>query len=126
MIPLYDEKSPATKPAYLTISLIVMNVLIFLATYYSGQFEKIVYAYGATPEKILEGKQLIGVIGHLFLHGGWAHLIGNMWFLWIFGDNIEYNFGRIRYLIFYFLKTMNRYNNTKIIKSESHISCCCC
>ena len=39
----------------------------------------------------------------MFLHGGWGHLIGNMWFLWVFGDNVEEAMGSIRYLIFYFL-----------------------
>ncbi len=39
----------------------------------------------------------------MFLHGGWMHLIGNMWFLWVFGDNVEETMGSIRYLLFYFL-----------------------
>ena len=39
----------------------------------------------------------------MFLHGGWLHLIGNMWYLWIFGDNIEDRLGRLRFLLFYFL-----------------------
>ena len=39
----------------------------------------------------------------MFLHGGWLHLLGNMWFLWIFGDNVEETLGRLRYVLFYFL-----------------------
>ena len=44
----------------------------------------------------------------MFLHGGWMHLIGNMWFLWLFGDNVEEALGRFRYLIFYFVAGTHR------------------
>ena len=103
MLPLYDEKSPATSPAYVTIGLIVINVLIFLATIFSGEYEEVIFAYGAVPGSILEGEQLLGLVFHMFLHGGLFHLIGNMWFLWLFGDNVEYNFGKLRFLLFFFL-----------------------
>jgi membrane associated rhomboid family serine protease len=55
------------------------------------------------PENILQGIELQTIFTSMFLHGGWAHLIGNMWFLWIFGDNLEARMGRIRFLIFYLL-----------------------
>src|SRR5262245_27586225 len=49
------------------------------------------------------GRQISHVFTSMFLHGSWMHLIGNMWFLWVFGDNIEDSMGRVRYAIFYLL-----------------------
>jgi membrane associated rhomboid family serine protease len=49
------------------------------------------------------GRQVLNVFSSMFLHGGWMHLLGNMWFLWLFGNNIEDSMGRVRYLVFYLL-----------------------
>src|SRR6185436_2592943 len=49
------------------------------------------------------GRQVLNVLSSMFLHGGWMHLLGNMWFLWLFGNNIEDSMGRARYLAFYLL-----------------------
>ena len=49
------------------------------------------------------GRQLSHVLTHMFLHGSWMHLLGNMWFLWLFGNNVEDSMGRLRFLLFYLL-----------------------
>ena len=59
--------------------------------------------YAAVPYRILAGETLHTLFTSMFLHGGWSHLIGNMLFLWIFGDNIEIAIGNFRFLIFYLL-----------------------
>jgi len=59
--------------------------------------------YGAIPARILKGEGILTLITSMFLHAGFLHLIGNMWFLWIFGDNVEYALGKMKFLFFYFL-----------------------
>lgn len=103
MFPLYDESVPSRKLPFLTISLIVINIFIFLFIYFSPDFEKIVFEYGTIPSRILKGETFSTLITSMFLHGGFLHLIGNMWFLWLFGDNIEHNLGKIKFAIFFFL-----------------------
>lgn len=103
MFPLYDESVPSRKLPFLTILLISLNVFIFLFTYFSPNFEKIVFEYGIVPSRILKGENLSILITSMFLHGGFLHLIGNMWFLWLFGDNIEHDLGKIKFIIFYLL-----------------------
>jgi membrane associated rhomboid family serine protease len=100
MIPLRDVIPSRTKPV-ITISLIVINVLIFLfqvSLSERGQ-EAFVYAFGLVPAYF----SFATVFTSMFVHGGFAHLIGNMLFLWIFGDNVEDRLGHGRYLMFYFL-----------------------
>jgi len=103
MFPLYDESFPSRKLPYITILLIFLNVFIFLITYLTPNFDKIVLEYGAIPARILKGEGTFTLITAMFLHAGFLHLIGNMWFLWIFGDNVEYALGKIKFLLFYFL-----------------------
>ena len=103
MFPLYDESFPSRKLPYITIFLILLNVFIFIFTYLSPNFEEMVFEYGAVPKRILEGEGVLTLISSMFLHGGFLHLIGNMWFLWLFGDNVEQNLGKIKFLIFYLL-----------------------
>ena len=100
MIPLRDVIPSRTKPV-ITISLIVINVLIFLfqASLSDGAQEAFVYAFGLVPAYF----SFATVFTSMFVHGGFAHLIGNMLFLWIFGDNVEDRLGHGRYLTFYFL-----------------------
>lgn len=100
MFPLKDENPTRTKPV-LTLILIALNVSIFIYSYFSGLFDQIVNSYGMRPAEVLSGKQLHTLFTSMFLHGGFLHLIGNMWYLWIFGDNIEDICGRRRFLLFY-------------------------
>jgi hypothetical protein len=103
MFPLYDESRPSRKLPYITIFLIFLNVFIFLITYLTPNFDKIVLEYGAIPARILKEEGTFTLITAMFLHAGFLHLIGNMWFLWLFGDNVEYALGKIKFLLFYFL-----------------------
>ena len=114
MIPLHDDNPARTKPV-LTVSLIAANVLAFAYQLSLGPNagQAFVYQFGAIPAVILGTRALpeqlaaippaLSLFTSMFLHGGFMHLIGNMLYLWIFGNNIEDAMGRVRFLIFYFL-----------------------
>jgi rhomboid family protein len=112
LIPIRDH-NPRERFPVVTVSLIVLNALVFFfqRSLTAGQEELLVRVAGAIPSEIAHWRDfpprnlfpLPGSIWtSMFLHGGWMHLIGNMWFLWLFGDNVEESLGRVRYLIFYF------------------------
>src|SRR5690349_415722 len=97
MIPLRDE-NPAGLTPTVTRALIIANVLAFVVELSSGPRLASMFApYGLVPARVTasfsgEGSPLaacLTVFSSMFLHGGWVHLIGNMWYLWIFGDNVE-------------------------------------
>jgi membrane associated rhomboid family serine protease len=108
--PIRDNNPTFRKPI-LTVALMVANVLVFLYSKSLGfrGFEHFVYTYGYTPNFFLNLNQEFVVptwmyltpLTSMFMHGGWMHLIGNMLFLWIFGNNIEDYFGPVRFLLFY-------------------------
>ncbi len=109
MIPLRDE-NPAQRTAIVTRVLIVLNVLGFLQQMFQGDgIRDFLFAWGFIPERLTAA--LVGagdpsavglsLVSSMFLHGGWLHLLGNMWYLWIFGDNIEDRLGHLRFLVFY-------------------------
>jgi membrane associated rhomboid family serine protease len=100
MIPLRDTQPSSGFPA-VTIALIVMNVAVFLheISLSSWELNHFIAAYGVVPARF----QYKDLLTSMFLHGGWLHLIGNCWFLWIFGDNIEDVVGHARFLMFYLL-----------------------
>ncbi len=104
MIPIADENPTALKPV-VNVTLIVLNLTVFFYSVLLGPdgFAELVYSYGTVPAFILSGKRLYTLITSMFLHGGWAHIIGNMVYLWIFGDNIEDACGHVKYLLFYIL-----------------------
>jgi len=101
MFPLYDESHVRRKTPIITIGLIFLNTLIFFFTLFN--LESMVGEFGMLPQNILQGKRLETIFTSMFLHGGFLHLIGNMWFLWIFGDNLETRMGKIRFFLFYIL-----------------------
>ncbi|MDX1664012.1 MAG: rhomboid family intramembrane serine protease [Candidatus Promineifilaceae bacterium] len=104
MFPVSDTEVRGAGPGIVTIALIVINVLVFLLQLtVGGGLEQLFQTYGVVPAEILEGDQLYTLLTSMFLHGGWLHLIGNMLFLWVFGDNVEAAMGHIPYLIFYLL-----------------------
>lgn len=103
MLPLRDENLSNKKFHVVTTSILCLNVFLFVLTYYSEDFIGIIYQYGAVPTYIEEGKNLLSIISANFLHASWLHLIGNMWFFWIFADNLEENMGKIKFIFFYFL-----------------------
>jgi membrane associated rhomboid family serine protease len=118
-IPLRDE-NPTRRTPIVTIAIIVVNVLCWLWELQRGVALSTL-DYGVIPAWLLHGirdgmidlqgmgpvrlhqevPQPFTVLTAMFMHGGWMHIIGNMWFLWIFGDNVEDEMGRLRYLLFY-------------------------
>ena len=107
MIPLSDD-IPSRKFPIVTVSLIVVNVFIFLIEFlFEPMTNQIVYTFGTIPAEItsnwMNPLESVTLFTAMYLHGGWAHLLGNMLYLWIFGDNVEDRMGRVRFFIFYTL-----------------------
>ncbi len=106
MIPLRDTVPSRTFPI-VTIFLIVINVFIFFFEVSLGpNLEKLLFTYGLIPKKYFLVSHLnryTPFFTAMFLHGGWIHVLGNMWYLWIFGDNVEDAMGHRRFLLFYIL-----------------------
>ncbi len=125
MIPIRDENPHFLTP-YATYGLVAINVLAwFLIQGFGGEpaLSQSVCTLGLVPGELLQsvapgtatpiGPNLACVVTdtpswqslfiHMFLHGGWMHLIGNLWFLWIFGNNVEDSMGHFRFVVFYLL-----------------------
>ncbi|MDI6639540.1 MAG: rhomboid family intramembrane serine protease [Methanocellales archaeon] len=103
MFPLKDENPTELRP-YVTYILIAANAIVFLCSIalVPDHFVSIVQGYGAIPSRIVHGSDVHTLLTSMFLHAGWIHLIGNCWFLYIFGDNIEDVCGHARFVAFYF------------------------
>ena len=114
MLPIGDDDSDRRSAPLINYVLIAINILVFVFLQGMGGNEKFTYAFSTVPAEILTGKDIASgpleptpipvyftLITSMFMHGGWAHLLGNMLFLWVFGDNIENRIGHMRYLIFY-------------------------
>jgi membrane associated rhomboid family serine protease len=104
MFPIRDH-NPSNRTPFVTYVLIAANVLIFLSYVPVLDDERALYAmfwdYALIPGKLMEGGSWHPLVTSMFLHGGWMHLIGNMLFLWIFGDNMEDFFGHLGFALFY-------------------------
>lgn len=105
MIPLRDT-IPHHGPPVMTWTLIAMNVAVFWfqIALSPGRLEVFLTELGIVPARFLESfgiEEALTILTSMFLHGGWLHLIGNMWTLWIFGDNVEDRLGRARFVVFY-------------------------
>lgn len=100
MIPIKDSQRSYSTP-YITGLLIALNVFVFLfqATLDPYTSNDLIFAFGLVPERF----SWLTVFTSMFLHGGWLHLLSNMLFLWIFGDNIEDTLGHTQFLVFYLL-----------------------
>jgi membrane associated rhomboid family serine protease len=99
-VPLGDDNSQRARVPFVNLTLIALNALVFLAelaAQSSGGLEALVRQWAATPADL----RPITLLTSMFLHGGWAHLIGNMVYLAIFGDNVESSLGHVKYLVFY-------------------------
>ncbi|HEX5103874.1 MAG TPA: rhomboid family intramembrane serine protease [Pirellulaceae bacterium] len=134
VFPLSDDNSDRTQFPVVTVSLIVINVLVFVLLQGAGMNEGFTMAFSTVPKEIVTGTDLVTLdrqieieteegpqtvtapglkktpvsvyltlLTSMFMHGSIMHIAGNMWFLWIFGDNIEQDLGRIRYVLFYLL-----------------------
>ncbi|MDF1576982.1 MAG: rhomboid family intramembrane serine protease [Desulfobulbales bacterium] len=111
MIPLKDN-IPARRLPAVNAGLILVNVLVFILELQLGPgLDDFIRAYGFVPvrfmaaqsENFLDLDRFMPVYSSMFLHGGFLHLLSNMWMLWIFGDNVEDSMGHRRYLLFYLL-----------------------
>lgn len=142
LLPIGDDNSAITTRPYVTYLLIAVNVLVWILFQQMDGNSPFTYAYSTVPAEILTGKDIITeaviktdeytgiqflipalqptnipvyltLLTAMFMHGSWMHLLGNMLYLFIFGDNLEHRLGWKRYLIFYLL--------TGIIASLSHV-----
>ena len=102
MFPIRDTQPSHNRPVTVTL-LIALNVLVFLYEFSLDPYSRndFISVYGLIPGQ--RHFHLYAVVTSMFLHGGWMHIIGNMWFLWIFGDNVEDALGHFKYLVFYVL-----------------------
>jgi rhomboid family protein len=129
MLPIGDDNSDRTLTPVVNYLLILVNVLVFVLFQGLGSNERFTYAFSTVPKEIVTGRDVaeaviikdpvsgdvagtvqleptpipvyLTLITSMFMHGGIAHIFGNMLYLWIFGDNVENTLGHLRYLIFY-------------------------
>ena len=111
MIPFRDN-IPSRSFPLINIALILANVIVFFYELSEGRhLNRFIMQHGVIPAAVFAWPEThlpIGAVAlpfftSMFLHAGWLHLIGNMWYLWIFGDNVEDRLGHFNYLIFYML-----------------------
>ena len=110
MIPIRDINPSRTFPV-VNVTIIVICSMVWLYEWslsrkilmtVQGQVSALdvfIRQFGLVPAEIVERPYTL--LTHMFLHGGWFHIIGNMWFLWVFGDNVEDRLGKLKYVIFY-------------------------
>jgi rhomboid family protein len=142
VFPLYDDNTDRTTTPIVNYVLIAINILVFVFLQQLGTNERFTYAFSTVPQEILSGRDIrtpdrivehpvtgqqllipglqptpfsvyLTLLISMFMHGGIAHIAGNMLFLWIFGDNVEHRLGHLRYLIFYLF--------TGILASLAHV-----
>lgn len=142
MIPIADDNSDRSRTPFINYSLLLANIVVFLYYQQMGADMHFTMGFSTVPAEILTGRDIvtseqlmrdivsgeeytlpglqrspspvwITLITSMFMHGGWAHLGGNLLYLWIFGDNLENRLGHLRYLGFYML--------TGIIASLAHV-----
>jgi membrane associated rhomboid family serine protease len=101
MIPLNDvSRRPAHFPI-VTLSIVIVNVIVFILELING--DAFVNKWALIPQDISSGQNLVTILTSMFMHASWSHIIGNMVFLWAFGPVIEDAMGPTRYTIFYLL-----------------------
>lgn len=102
MLPIRDHE-PSRRIPVVTIGIIVLNVFVFLRELASENLEVFIEMWALVPAAVTVSNPVsfLPFVTSQFLHAGIAHILFNMWYLWIFGDNIEDRFGRARFLLFY-------------------------
>jgi membrane associated rhomboid family serine protease len=126
LLPIGDDDRKLSGPAFVTIGLILANLAVFFLLQQMGANEEFTYGWSLIPREITTGEDLtspqsltiqgreveipqapgptpiyLTILSSIFMHGGFAHLFGNLLYLWIFGDNVEHRFGAIPFLLFY-------------------------
>ncbi len=100
LLPIGDDNTERVSFPIVTLLLIATNAVVFFLELQRG--DTFVVKYSVLPLDFTSGIPPVHtLITAMFLHAGWAHLLGNMLYLFVFGDNVEDSFGRVRYLIFY-------------------------
>ena len=112
MIPIKDD-NPTELTPIVTIALIVVNLGAWVLLQGAGMdlrvLEASVWQYGTVPCQLThacvrdQGVAWAGLLTSMFMHGGWEHILGNMLFLWVFGNNIEDSMGHTRFVLFYLI-----------------------
>jgi membrane associated rhomboid family serine protease len=121
MFPLGDDNTGRRIVPVVTYALIVINVLFFLVELSGG--EAFIRNWAIVPRELMADPagELITVFTAMFMHGGWLHLLGNMLYLWIFGDNVEDRMGHAKFLIFYLLCGLGATLAQVLFSSDSNI-----
>lgn len=124
LFPIGDDNSDRQRTPYVTYTLIALNIAVFMLLQLPS--DAFTYGYSVIPAEILSGRDFLApgrppgsnivipqapgpspigltILSAMFMHGGWAHLGGNLLYLWIFGDNVEDAMGHVKFLIFYLL-----------------------
>jgi len=139
MFPIRDDNTGRVRTPYVTYALIALNVVVFVFLQGMGTNDKFTYAFSTIPQEIRTGRDVaenvtvevgdqraVIPLGHtpgsvyftllisMFMHGSLMHLLGNMLFLWIFGDNVEDDLSPVRYLVFYL--------TTGVVASLAHVT----
>jgi len=101
MFPVGDDDTAIRSTSYVTYTLVVINVLVFLLELSRG--DTFIREWAFVPARFTQhpAGDAVTVLSAMFMHGGWMHLFGNMLYLWIFGNNVEERFGPMRFLAFY-------------------------
>lgn len=126
LFPISDDDSRLGGPAFVSLALIALNILVFVVFQGMGANEAFTYGWSVVPMEIVTGTDIttpttfwvagqqvqipqapgpipiyLTIISAMFMHGGLAHIGGNLLYLWIFGDNVEHRFGHLAFLAFY-------------------------
>jgi membrane associated rhomboid family serine protease len=126
LFPIGDDDRALRGPAWVSLTLLVANIVVFVGLQGCGANETFTYGYSVIPYEIVTGQDLLQpqsieaggqtavipqapgpfpifltILSAMFMHGGLGHIGGNMLYLWIFGDNVEHRFGAIPFLLFY-------------------------
>lgn len=122
MIPLYDDIKSRRRP-YINYCLIGACALVWALQFTSSPetFEWQIKQFGMVPVKIIQGKNRWTIFSSMFMHGGWFHFLGNMLYLWIFGDNVEDAFGHFLYLLVYIISGITGNFLQVLVAPNSHI-----
>ena len=148
VLPLHDDNPTTTRP-YVTVGLMIANLLVFVWQHLllsPEAAERVVYALGVIPA-VLTGREALPaelallpapatILTSMFLHGGFLHLAGNMLYLWIFGNNVEDAMGHVRFFAFYVLcgrgrgiragVAQSRIGGTDDRRQRRHLRCARC